>query len=104
MSTKRIFEINASFPLDGDDQLAHASLVAKMAPAIEALKDAAKAAGIDLTVISKTYTPQNRTKAVEPADASVKGSTIEIGAEANKQVPKHPDGPKAVADAKKDAA
>lgn len=54
----KVFEIVASFTLPGSDQLAHADLVSKITPAVTKLKEAAKEAGIELKIETRSFTPQ----------------------------------------------
>lgn len=66
----KVFEIVASFTLPGSDQLAHADLVSKITPAVTKLKEAAKEAGIELKIETRSFTPQvKKPRKAKPADA-----------------------------------
>lgn len=66
----KVFEIVASFTLPGSDQLAHADLVSKITPAVTKLKEAAKEAGIELKIETRSFTPQaKKPRKAKPTDA-----------------------------------
>ena len=85
----KVFEIVASFTLPGSDQLAHADLVSKITPAVTKLKEAAKEAGIELKIETRSFTPQvkkpRKAKAAVDAGQAPTAGSAAPGQAATKQ-------------------